>query len=1074
MAAIVINIAGSYDDKAIGQAQRDLDKLKGGADDAAGGIAGAFGRTGDKLKDIGGKISAAGMAMTKSVTLPIVGVGIAAAVAFDKVDSGMDTVAARSGFTGDALKGLQDTFKTVAGNATQDFDEVAEVVGGIAGKLDLQGPALETFSTKVLDLARVTGTDAKTAADSLTTAMGALGVGVSDAGPLMDSLLSASQRSGLTIDTLTQQLTTAAPAFKTYGIGVEQSVGLLAAFGKTGIPSTRVVSGLSTAFKNLREDGVKDLPKGLADVFTRIQDAKDPAKATAIAVETFGSRVGVTMAEAIRSGKVSLEDLQKGLTGTKGSLDEAVKATDGPQEQFARLKNQAMLLGASFAELALPIVSALVPAIQSVISWFQQLDPSIKETIIKVAAVAAAIGPVLVIIGKLVTGVGAISSALGFLAANPIVLIIVAIAALVAGLIYAYNNFEGFRNFVNAVWEGIQTVVGAVVDWFMQYVWPILEEAFGYIKVALGALFEAYKIYWGFIFAIVQKVAAWFMEYVWPTLSKVFTFIGVGLGVLWEAYKTYWTFIWNILKAVIDWFVANVWPKIQAAFSAIGTGLGVLWDAYKQYWTFIWDLVKKVVAWFTDTMWPTLKTAFDNAKRGAEILWQGIQTAFNLIRDHVRTIIDTVLGILRGIGDVVSTVIAFFDSIRQGIVDKFNAAVDFVKGIPGKILSAIGNLASTLYSSGSDLIGGLIEGIKARAGEVLSTIASFITDKIPQWVKDRLGIGSPSKVMIEIGQWIPAGLAVGIGKAADAVRKATRKLAEATTEEARKAAKEALTKAQEDYKDVWKRVRQTTRDAARDALEGWKDFARGVLDYIDGIIDKVRDFGKLSGFDLSAIDQARKAATDAALALRDATLEQAEAERELERALALDDTDAVAKARERLAAASQKVADANRSLQAAQERVNATAPTARNIIQDMRQRLAAATEFGSVVARLSAMGLNNKSLQEIIGQGPGAGTTIGQALIAGGASAIADVNRLEQALYNVGAAIGDTGAQSEFGMTGANARGILATQVTVQNGAIVINFGAGTSAESRAGIRADIEQAVNAALAELGREITAS
>ena len=846
MAAIVINIAGSYDDKALSQAQRDLDKLTAGSAAAAGGMAASFKKAGASISTIGASIATAGASMTRGVTLPIVGIGIAAAVAFDKVDEGLDTVASRSGFTGKALDGLQGSFKTVASTATQSFDEVAEVVGGIAGKLNLQGPALETFSTKVLNLARVTGTDAKTAAESLTTAMGALGVSAGDSGPLLDSLLAASQRSGLSLDTLTGQLATAAPAFKTYGIGVEQSVGLLAAFGKTGIPSTRVVAGLSTAFKNLREDGVKDLPKGLADVFTRIQNASNPTKATAIAVETFGSRVGVTMAEAIRSGKISLDDLQKGLKGTKGALDEAVTAVEGPQEQFARLKNQAMLLGAQIAELALPIISMLVPAIQSAIDWFKQLDPGLVETIVKIAAVAAVVGPVILIFGKLVMAIGAVVSAIGFIA-NPVGLIVVAIAALVAGLIYAYNNFEGFRDFVQAVWQGIQKAVAYVVDWFQAHVWPILEEVFGYIGVALGYLGEVFAASWTAISQVVEKVAAWFAEYVWPTLDKVFQLIGQALPVLWAAYKTYWTFIFNAVKTVVEWFMQYVWPVLSQVFSMIGTALGVLWNAYKQYWTLIFNVVKTVVSWITETGWPFLRDAFNNMRRGAEILWEGIRAAFNQIKSNVETVINTVVGILKGIGNVVSTVIGFFDSIRQGIVDKFNAAVAFVKGIPGKILSALGNVASILWSAGSDLIGGLIEGIKARAGEVLSTIATLITDKIPQWVKDRLGIGSPSKVMMEIGQWIPAGLAKGIEGAADRVKAATRKLTEATTAEARKSAKEALEEARKAAAELARRTAETIRDSAVTGLDRVKEKAREVLDYVRSVRDDIRAFGGVMG-----------------------------------------------------------------------------------------------------------------------------------------------------------------------------------------------------------------------------------
>lgn len=1007
MAAIVINIAGSYDDKAIGAAQRDLDKLKGQAATAAGGIATAFSRTGDKLKQIGGQISAAGTTMVRGVTLPIVGVGIAAAVAFDKVDEGLDTVASKSGFTGDKLKGLETVFKNVAGTATQGMEDVGTAVGLLAGQLNLTGQPLETLSTKVLDFARITDTDAKTAAESVATAMNAFGLSASDAAPLLDSLVAASQRSGTSASDLATQLATVAPQFRTYGLGVEESVGLLTAFGKSGIPATKMATGLNTAFKNLKEQGVKDLPDGLRRVFEQIKNAENPTKATRIAVETFGARVGITLAEAIRSGKVSLADLDTGLRGSAGALEEAKTATEGPQEQFARLKNQAMLLGAQIAELALPIVEKLIPAVQSVIDWFRSLSPQTQELIVKIAGIAAVIGPVLVVIGSLVTALGAIFSAIGFIIGSPVVLtiigIVAAIAALAAAAKYAWDNFEGFRNIVTGVWQAIQAAIGYVVNWFQTYVGPIISEVLGWITDDTSGLRRFFDDAFNGIWEIAQKVAAWFMETMWPTIDKVFQLIGQTIPILWNAFKIYWTNIFNVVRTIIEWFVTYVWPVLQIVFGLIATAVGVLWNFFKQYWTNIWNILKSVIEWITGTLWPGIQAAWELIKGAVQSLWEKFQTAFNLIKSHVQTVIDTVIGILKGISSIVATVIGYFDSIRQGIVDKFNAAVTFVTGIPGKILTALGSVATTLWSAGSDLIGGLIDGIKTRAAEVLTTISSFITDKIPGWVKDQLGISSPSKVMMQIGQWIPAGLAAGIEKAADRVKEATRKLAEATTAEAKKAAKDALEEARKAAAELARRTAETIRDSAVSGLDRVKEKAREVLDYVRGVRDDIRAFGGVMGtqFDKGTL-------------------------------------------------------------------------TSGGIVASMRDRLATAQNFAAALSQLRSLGLNKTSLQEILKAGPGGGLEIAQALAAGGSGAVSEVNALEAMLAATGTAIGDIGAASEFGMTSGRAQGIVDTQVNVGSGAIVLNFGAGTSLEDQAAIRAAVEEAVRQGLRELAREIRAS
>lgn len=843
MAAIVINIAGSYDDKAIGQAQRDLDKLKGGAAAASAGMAGAFTSAGAKLKTLGASVAATGASFTRGLTLPIVGIGAASIIAFNQVDKALDDVAVATGATGKTLEGLQASFRTVAEGSASSMEDVSIAIGELNTRLGLTGAPLEDVASKMLDLARVTGTDVASATRTVTRAMNDMGIGAADAGPFMDMLLVTSQQTGIGLDTLADKMARFGSPLRQVGIDAETSAAMIGAFEKAGVNTDLVMGSLRISLGKLAKEGAKDLPAALSKAIESIKNAESGGKAAAKAIEIFGSRAGPDMAAAIREGRLEVGDLVTMLQDSEGALATTAAAVEGPQEAMARLKNQATLVGASFATALLPAFEALLPIVQDVANWFKSLSPETIELAVKIAAVAAAIGPLLLIAGKLIGIIGAISTALGFLAANPVVLIIAGIAALVAGLIYAYKNFEGFRNVVDAVWNGIQVVVGAVVDWFMKYVWPILQEAFGYIQTALGVLWKAYATYWGFIFEIVKKVAAWFMEYVWPTLSKVFDGIGVALGLLWEAYKAYWTFILNAVRVVVDWFMTYVWPTLSRVFSMIGTALGVLWDAYKQYWTLILGIIKTVVNWIMETGWPFIRDAFNNMKRGAEILWQGIQAAFTAIKSHIETQINLVLGILRGIGSIVSTVVGFFLSIQQGIRDKLMQAVTFVSGIPGKIIEALGSLASTLYSAGSDLIQGLINGIGSMGSALWNYVTSFIRDNVVNGVKSVLRIGSPSRVMMDVGKWIPIGLARGIASTEQAVRDAARKLAEASTAEARKAAKDALQDAQQAARELARRTAQVIRDSAVEGLDRVKDKAREVLDYVRGVRDDVRAFG---------------------------------------------------------------------------------------------------------------------------------------------------------------------------------------------------------------------------------------
>jgi hypothetical protein len=122
----------------------------------------------------------------------------------------------------------------------------------------------------------------------------------------------------------------------------------------------------------------------------------------------------------------------------KGS--EVVDRLGGLQDDTAGKIEQ---LRAKFSDLRAEIGQALIPIVEDVVDtisvWiekFQALDPSTKEMIVKIGLFAAAIGPVILIVGQLTKAVGLLSSALAFLAANPIVALIAGLSAAVGGLVW--------------------------------------------------------------------------------------------------------------------------------------------------------------------------------------------------------------------------------------------------------------------------------------------------------------------------------------------------------------------------------------------------------------------------------------------------------------------------------------------------------------------------------------------------------------------------------------------------------------------------------------------------------------
>ena len=139
--------------------------------------------------------------------------------------------------------------------------------------------------------------------------------------------------------------------------------------------------------------------------------------------------------------------------------------------------------------------------------------------------------------------------------------------------------------------------------------------------------------------------------------------------------------------------------------------------------------------------------------------------AFDAVVGAVRTAINWItanwpllLAILTGpFGLAVGQIIRHFDTI-----------VDFVRGLPGRIVAALGNLGNLLYDLGRQMIEGLIRGITSKAGDIGGAIGGIVQGGINK-AKGILGIGSPSKVFAAMGHQIGEGLVVGIESMVPAV-----------------------------------------------------------------------------------------------------------------------------------------------------------------------------------------------------------------------------------------------------------------------------------------------------------------
>lgn len=431
-----------------------------------------------KAKDVGDKFTSVGKEVSKASAVAV-GAGVASYKAWTEVDEAMDSVAAGTGATGKQLEKLQDIAKNVYRRMPVDIKTTGNAVADVNTRLNLQGKELEKATEQFLKYAEVNGTDVSSSIESVAKAMADANIPSSELNDVLDALTSASQTSGLSVDTLASSLSQNGVQMRALGFNTKETIALLATMEQNGVNSSVVLTGMKKAMQNYSSAG-KDANVELNNLFQGIQDGTVSASD---AMEVFGNKAGASLYQYIQEGKLNYQDLLQIIQNSNGQLDASYEAMLDPMDQAKVAMNNLKQVGADLfdqiqATLA-PMIQALAETLQKFSQWFGALDPNVQQFIVIVGLVVATLGPVLIFIGQICTGVGKIIEIVGFLGeflapvfstigsglnalwgliiANPVIAIVVGIIAVIALL---WTKCEWFRN-------GVTNLINQVRDLFV-------------------------------------------------------------------------------------------------------------------------------------------------------------------------------------------------------------------------------------------------------------------------------------------------------------------------------------------------------------------------------------------------------------------------------------------------------------------------------------------------------------------------------------------------------------------------------------------------------------------------------
>lgn len=512
--------AETRDEAAISKTRQQLDNAKASLNNYKSGLedvnkklesgAATLEDYSKKVQGFSEKTGQIGSSLNKNVTAPVAAAAGGVMAAWSQVDEGMDIIVQKTGATGDALEGMQNSARNIAKNIPTDFETAGSAVGEVNTRFHLTGKELEDLSTKIVEFSSLNDTDVSSSIDSVQKALEAFGLGAEDAGAMLDTMNKVGQDTGISMDSLSQLMVTNAASLKELGMSAADAATFLGQCETSGVDTSAVMTGLKKALTNASGEG-KTMKEALSELQNTMLNAETSADAYNAAVDLFGSKAGPTLAEFCKDGKLNFEDLGASLDDNLGSVENTFNATLDPADQFKvtlnQLKDAGFDVGNALGPVLAECLQVVTPILKDLIESWNSLSPETQEMIIKCALLAAALGPVFSIVSKVSGGISSVISvgakvapvmskaktAFGafnaVLMANPVLLVVIAVTTLIAILVTFYNKCEWFRNGVNAAFGGIKSFIAGVVDsikGFLSFDWKLPKIKLPHFKIKGG------------------------------------------------------------------------------------------------------------------------------------------------------------------------------------------------------------------------------------------------------------------------------------------------------------------------------------------------------------------------------------------------------------------------------------------------------------------------------------------------------------------------------------------------------------------------------------------------------------
>lgn len=738
----------------------------------------------DGMNKLGSGLSQAGSKLTKSVTLPIVGLGTAAVKTASDFEAGMSKVKAISGATGDDMVELKDKALEMGAKTKFSAKESADAFTYMA-MAGWDAEAMIDGIEGVMNLAAADGLDLATTSDIVTDSLTAFGLTAKDSAEFADVLAVAASASNTSVSMLGESFKYVAPVAGALEYSVEDVSVALGIMANAGIKSSQAGTTLRASLSNMvkptdaaakimdkynisltNQDGsMKSFSEVIGDLRRNLGGLTEAQQANAAAT-LFGDTAMSGMLALINSSDSDYTGLTEQINNAGGTAKQMAETMqDNLAGSMEELGGALETLAIKLGDVLVPVIRDIVVELTSLVDKLGEMDEGTLKTGIKIAGFAAILGPVMKVVGGLMKGISLLKGAFlaakggltGFSAATgvalgPVLAIVAAIGALVAAFVHLWKNNDEFRDKMTSTWNGLVSkvkpmienikktlvtlwdkVLKPIVDFVLKVLKPVFEGVFTAISGVLGGII-------GVISGALDVITGLFtgdFSKMGEGIKSIFTGIWDALvGILTGA----WEIITGVLEVVLDAFVGI----FTTVFEALKEFFTNLWQGIKEFFTNLWD---GIVETFTNVL-NGIKEFFVNIWNGikdaAISIWTGLKDGItniingikNTIQNIWNSIKNAVVNVVTGIKD---GVINIFTKLKDGIGNAITKVKDTIVGGIQKAMDFIISLPKKALEWGKDIVMGIVDGIKNAINKVgdavkgvASKIKSFLGFSVPE------------------------------------------------------------------------------------------------------------------------------------------------------------------------------------------------------------------------------------------------------------------------------------------------------------------------------------------------------